>query len=379
MDKNYIIDEIDTASGAIPVVALHLTTKDLIGTIKVRWSIGRDNYKVDPGLYAVGKPNETSDVFVTANYKLSFDHLRKNLYGLNAWILVLDTKGVNVWCAAGKKTFGTEELVYRIKATKLEKVVTHRRLILPQLGAVGISAHKVKEATIGSSGHLIESSTIPKFADSFAIVNPSQLNQNKGFTVIYGPVRASDIKSFINNGYKTTAEMRRVTFNLWDRAKLIPVDFMYGKYKLLIAMALVFVLAGVTNSGILLDAAIQKGWVAVINIFIAYFSGIVLTPILLPYVPFRMFAFKGLIIGLLASVTLLFFDKLGSNWLEITSWFLIIPGISSFLAMNFTGSSTYTSLSGVKKEMKIAVPVQIGLGTLGLILMVVGKLNLIQL
>jgi len=27
--------------------------------------------------------------------------------------------------------------------------------------------------------------------------------------------------------------------------------------------------------------------------------------------------------------------------------------------MNFTGSSTYTSLSGVKKEMKTALPLQI--------------------
>jgi len=378
MDKYYVIGTINTASGAIPVVASKLTIKDYIGTIKVRWSIGRDNYKVDPGLYAVGKPNDKSDVLVTANYKLSFDLLRKNINDLNAWILVLDTKGINVWCAAGKKTFGTNELVFRIKETGLDKIVNHRKLILPQLGAVGISAHKVKEATINPLNSMVQQNKTPNFNSKNISGEKYELIQNHGFSVIYGPVNASDIINFIKNGYKASPEMRRITFNLWDRAKLIPVDFMYGKYKLLIAMALFFLLAGVTNSGILLDAALQKGWVAIVNLFIAYFSGIVLTPLLLPYVPFRMFAFKGLIIGLLASMILLFLGELGSNWLEITSWLLIIPGISSFLAMNFTGSSTYTSLSGVKKEMKIAVPLQIGLGAIGLTLMVLGKFKLFQ-
>jgi acetyl-CoA decarbonylase/synthase complex subunit gamma len=64
----------------------------------------------------------------------------------------------------------------------------------------------------------------------------------------------------------------------------------------------------------------------------------------------------------------------GSNIIEILSWFLIITAISSFLAMNFTGSSTYTSLSGVKKEMKISVPLQMGFAIIGLVLQVVGKL-----
>ena len=114
-----------------------------MGAVMVRWGINRDNYRVNPGLYAVGTPGQESDVFVTANYKLSFDALRKNLAGVNGWILVLDTKGVNVWCAAGKGTFGTKELVNRIKLVLLEKVVNHKRLILPQLGATGVAAHNV--------------------------------------------------------------------------------------------------------------------------------------------------------------------------------------------------------------------------------------------
>ena len=82
---------------------------DYLGSIKCRISNSfRMKYRIKPGMYAVGEPDANSEVFVSANYKLSFDILRKALKGLNVWILVLDTKGINVWCAAGKGTFGTE-------------------------------------------------------------------------------------------------------------------------------------------------------------------------------------------------------------------------------------------------------------------------------
>ena len=76
------------------------------------------DYRVEPGLYAVGSPTADSPVLVSANYKMSFDRLRSALPGVDAWILVLDTKGINVWCAAGKGTFGTDELVRRIEAAR---------------------------------------------------------------------------------------------------------------------------------------------------------------------------------------------------------------------------------------------------------------------
>jgi acetyl-CoA decarbonylase/synthase complex subunit gamma len=36
--------------------------------------------------------------------------------------------------------------------------------------------------------------------------------------------------------------------------------------------------------------------------------------------------------------------------------------------MNFTGASTYTSLSGVKREMRWALPLEIAAGIIGLCL-----------
>ncbi|MDP4183576.1 MAG: acetyl-CoA synthase subunit gamma [Bacteroidota bacterium] len=374
MTDKYIIGEIQTPVGNILQVSTKLNIEDYLGTVMVRWSINRDNYKVKPGLYAVGNPTALSDVFVTANYKLSFDHLRKNLADLNAWLLILDTRGINVWCAAGKGTFGSQELINRIRLTKLDAVISHRRIILPQLGAVGISAFQVKKATesVHTGSAIINPSQLQTSKLSFS---PESLKTNRGFNVVYGPVRAKDIKEFINNGYKATKEMRKVTFNFTDRIKLIPVDLVYSRYRLLLAFALIFILSGLSRTGLSFHLAYEKGLYGLLNLFLAYVSGIVITPALLPYIPVRSFAFKGFITGIILSTVLLSFNKLGSSYPEMLSWFLLISGISSFLAMNFTGSSTYTSLSGVKKEMKVAVPIQIAFSIIGLILFVVGKLK----
>jgi hypothetical protein len=341
MGDNYVIGKISHPAGTFSKVSTELDFRDLAGTIMVRWSINRDHYRITPGLYAVGSPDSTSDVFVTANYKLSFDTLRKNLPGVNGWILVLDTRGINVWCAAGKGTFGTEELIQKINDVSLDKIVNHKRIIVPQLGATGVAAHEVKKLT--------------------------------GFNVHYGPVRAEDIKKFIDLGYRADREMRKVKFGLWDRLKLIPVEFVNGKYWFLGA---VFLLSLISCIG--LDEISPAGiWgrinSVIVNLFLAYLSGIVITPVFLPILPGRAFSFKGFCTGILVSAILFFLKMTGDNIAEIIAWFLIIPGLSSFLAMNFTGTSTFTSLSGVKKEMKFAIPLQITLTATGITSFVIGK------
>ena len=324
----------------IPTVSTTLELKDYLGAIKVRWGIGRNNYKVEPGLYKVGKPNSESDVFVSANYKLSFDSLRKNLTNIDAWILVIDTKGVNVWCAAGKKTFSTENIIKSIKSTSLEQIVKHRKIIVPQLGAPGVAAHEVKDRS--------------------------------GFRVIYGPVRANDIKPFIEANYRTTPAMRKVNFTLKERAKLIPVDFMYGKYKLLIAVGLILLLSGIDATGFSFSKILETSLFPVLSILGGYVAGIVVAPLLLPYTPFRAFALKGAFWGILSSLVIKQFFQISN--LEFVAMGFIGVCIASFVTMNFTGSSTYTSLSGVKKEMKWAIPFQIAFASIGIILFIISKL-----
>jgi hypothetical protein len=319
-EESWIISKISTPIGDIPQVSTKLTKSDTLGTWKVRLGINRMNYKINPGIYCVGNPDANSHVLVTANYKLSFDMLRKELSGINAWILVLDTKGINVWCAAGKGTFGTEELVNRIAITNISKIVSHKTLILPQLGAPGVSAHEVQKRS--------------------------------GFKVLFGPVRASDIKAFIVNGMKATKEMRNVRFTTCDRVVLTPMELVSTfKVSMMVFGALFLINLIFPESFGIIDF---YGYVG------ALLAGCFFVPLLLPWIPGKAFAWKGWLVGIIwaASINILNGWPLNPEYglLRALAYMLILPSISAYYAMNFTGASTYTSLSGVLKEMKIAVP-----------------------
>lgn len=335
----WIIGRVDTPIGIIPQVATDLTFRDRVGSWKARWDMGRMDYKVSPGLYAVGHPESTSPVLVSANYKLSFDRLRQELKGLNLWILVLDTKGINVWCAAGKGTFGTDELVRRIAWARLSEVVTHRRLILPQLGAPGVSAHVVREQT--------------------------------GFKVIYGPVRAQDIQGFLQAGMKATPEMREVKFGVVDRLILTPVELAGIAKPALYIMGLLFVFNLILNGTVSFYSLLGKAFIDFLPFMGAGLTGAVLVPVLLPYIPGRALSWKGWLMGLVWTGVYLRFLTAPGSLLHVSAYLLLIPPVVSFLAMNFTGATTYTSLSGVVKEMKVAIPAQIVSAGLGVILLVV--------
>jgi acetyl-CoA decarbonylase/synthase complex subunit gamma len=335
-----VVGTLQTPAGKVPQVSSALVLADRWGTIKARWGVGRMCYTVDPGLYALGDPDDQAPVLVTANYKMSFDRLRESLPGRNVWILVLDTKGINVWCSAGKGTFGTAELVRCIQSSGLARVVTHKTLILPQLAGPGVAAHEVTKMS--------------------------------SFKVVYGPIRANDLPAFIDRGFKASPEMRRKTFTMWERAVLIPVELV-GTFKAaLITSCLFFFLGGLGGPGEFWANAFNYGLFAVLALLCALISGAIVTPLLLPWLPGRAFSLKGLIAGLVTVVALAIFrtGDIGT-WagrLEILAWFFLVPAVAAYLAMNFTGASTYTSLSGVKKEMKWAVPLEISAGVVGLCL-----------
>ncbi len=334
--NNYwIIDQKDTKIGKIPVVSTKLIFKDLINGWKVRWGINRMNYKIEPGLYAVNNPNEESMVLVTANYKLTFDKLRKELDNIDAWILVLDTKGVNVWCASGKGTFGTKELISRIISSNLLRLITHNRLILPQLGATGVSAHIIR--------------------------------QNTGMKVIYGPVLAKDIPEFIKNNMVKTEKMKEVLFKLADRLAVVPLELVQTWKVVLIALGFLSITNFIESHFVSFN--IIKLSIELIPFLGAILAGSLFVPVLLPYIPFRSFAIKGFILGVLWSIIISFIYRL--NPVGIIINLLLLPSLSSFLALNFTGATTYTSLSGVKKEIKISIPIYITLVSCGIVLKII--------
>lgn len=317
----------------IPKVDSVITKGNKFKRLAFRLGIGRMDMAVTPGLYAFGSPGPEAPVLVSANFKLTFDQLRKKLEGRNAWLLILDTKGINVWCAAGKGTFGTEELIRQVESSGLKSVVSHKNLIVPQLGAPGIMGHEVKRRT--------------------------------GFRVHYGPVSLNDLEEYLDSGMKASREMRKKTFTLSERAGLIPFELVQA-WKIIVGFAaasliLTLLFRGADEVTLLYD--VVPGLIAVV-------CGACLTPLLLPYIPGRAFSLKGVLVGVIFSG--LFIAVAEPPVTQALFIFVAVPAVSSFLAMNFTGATTFTSLSGVKKEMRYALPFQagmIGIAITGRILM----------
>ncbi|MCJ7626558.1 MAG: hypothetical protein MUO76_23955 [Anaerolineaceae bacterium] len=306
-----------------------ITRADRWDHFLTRWGYKRGAHRVEPGLYALGKPEADSPVYVTANYALSFDALRSSLAGMDGYILVLDTKGVNVWCAAGKGSFGTDELVNRIKVTGLKEVVNHRIVILPQLGGPGVAAHEVKKRS--------------------------------KFRVEYGPVRAKDLPEYMKTR-QATPEMRRVTFNMMERLVLIPVE---------ISHYFLWILVGMVVLGLL------SGWLTALAAAASVFAGIVLFPLLLPWIPTRDFSSQGFLLGGLVAIPFAAYILSGASTMPVWmnyAWagvyLLCIPSVTSYLSLNFTGSTTFASKTGVEREMKIYIRIIAGMFGIGSLLLI---------
>jgi hypothetical protein len=302
--------------GDIPIIESRLSWRDYLGFVRMRSGIGRMKYTVPPGLYGLGSPGKDSPVFVTANYKMTFDILRRDLSGMDCWILVLDTRGINVWCAAGKGTFGTDELLNRIRITNISLRISHHEIILPQLGATGVAGHRVKKES--------------------------------GFRVLYGPVYSKNIPAFIMNGKKADPTMRKVHFKLRDRLVLVPLELIPALKFVPVFLVLFLAESLILNRPAPFFAVSSLGFLG------AIVAGCVVVPLLLPWIPGRAFSFKGGVAGLIFSLI----------WSHITAqsllgWIascLIFTPAAAYLALNFTGSSTYTSMSGVNKEMRLSLP-----------------------
>jgi hypothetical protein len=319
---------LDTPVGPVPRVGTRMTRTDYWGALGVRVGIGRNDYRVAPGLYALGHPDAAAPVLVSANYKLSFDHLRSRMVGIDAWVLVLDTRGINVWCAAGKGTFGTREIINRVHQTRLGQVVEHGKLIVPQLGAPGVAARQVRKAC--------------------------------GFEVVWGPVRAADLPAFLAAGCVASESMRQVAFSLGDRMVLVPVELMLARKPLMWTLLAAFLLSGISPPFFSISLAWHRGLLAAIACAAGILAGCVAVPFFLPWIPGRAFAFKGALTGILAGLSVVTLTAAGPyiNLLSVAALLMLTMVVSSYLAMNFTGTTPFTSPSGVEKEMRLAIPLQ---------------------
>ncbi|OQA80448.1 MAG: acetyl-CoA decarbonylase/synthase complex subunit gamma [bacterium ADurb.Bin243] len=137
------------------------------------------------GLVKIGNPSSASPVFVSGNYFHTVKRLEKALRGLDCYLLVCDSAGINVWCASGVCDFNEHKIADSVNSTGLSEIVSHRRLILPLLSASGVD--------LGG------------------------LEKECGFKGVFGPADFRDIKKYAGNGFKLEPEMRLVRFAFAER------------------------------------------------------------------------------------------------------------------------------------------------------------------
>ena len=159
--------------------------------------------KVQPGVYSLGRPDAQSPVVVTGNFDLTVRRLVKVLDGrADLWVLVVDTAGINVWCAAGGGFFTAEKVAAALRVSRLDQLVSHHSLILPQLAACGVDGWKLRSLT--------------------------------GWGVYWGPVEAEDLPAYLSSGRKKDAGMRLVGFPLRSRLEMVTVTLSF--YALMILL-----------------------------------------------------------------------------------------------------------------------------------------------
>ena len=247
--------------------------------------------KVRTGLYAVGHPEADSPVLVTGNFDLTVRRLIQAIDGkVNVWLLVADSAGINVWCAAGGGYFTAEKVIAAVKSSHLDEIVTHHALILPQLCANGVDGWRIRREI--------------------------------GWGVHWGPPRAIDIPAYLAGKRKKTDKMRWVKFPLKDRLEMVTVTM--GFYGLLILLP-VFIFWR------------QMFWPITFSMLgLSYFYGVVH-----PWLPGRDGLYKSIPLTIISLVGLFTYSAL-LNPLpdqQLFHWMVGLTGLSVFSAAELQGMS----------------------------------------
>jgi len=247
--------------------------------------------KIATGLYRVGNPVRKSPVLVTGNYELTTRRLVRELDGrVDCWLLIANSRGINVWCAAGGGHFTADDVISVIKTSGVHKVVDHHTLILPQLCANGVDSWRIRKES--------------------------------GWGIYWGPVRARDVPAYLAAGCKKTDDMRWVTFPLRDRLEMTIVSTIF--FGLLLAIPFIIFwphLLGLTL-GALVVQALAFG-------------------VFLPWIPGCDGLVKGIFLVAATVFVVILWGQLAGNW-PLTMYInrsLGLGFLAYFIAGEFQGMS----------------------------------------
>ncbi|MFW9982498.1 MAG: hypothetical protein ACFFE3_11345, partial [Candidatus Thorarchaeota archaeon] len=290
---------------------------------------------INPGLYRVGTPSEDSPIVVTANYELTYFTVMRalNKDGVDAWVLVCDTNGINVWCAARGIHFDTDDVVEMIHLTHLDEVVTHREIILPQLSAAGMDTKEIRRRT--------------------------------GFRARYGPVRIHDLNEWLEleKPKPKPREMATVTFNLRERMEqtVAHIPFLLAVLlgrPLAIFLGALFIVNIITMlfvqfvSAQILSISLSI-LLLIVQIFIALFGNAFVLGLIFPILPSKGNSFYRRGLGL-AAITLpiafVLMLIIGAHWTEYILWSIAQFTIAVTLTMDWSGMTSVSDPKVIERE-----------------------------
>jgi ubiquinone/menaquinone biosynthesis C-methylase UbiE len=347
--KALVLEKIEKKSGDEPGFyrpkqRLHKGFRSQMQIYKCIFTGQSDHFPMEPGIYQSGNPDENSPIIVTANYIYTYIKVMRALKGVNAWVLCVDSNGINVWCAARGDNFGNRQVIEAVETTGIEQITKRKTLFLPQLSAGGVAAPLI-------------SSEAPNFP----------------FNIVYGPVWAKYLPQFLKERPAKKPDkwkLAKFTGSHRLRAGITHTTFLLRRIFLLPTIALLLGLLGLSFiTPFWFDKFWRVGeiwlWVILTNALIATFF---------PITKFtRRFIFKGVFFGVLNSLTLS-----GMTWVLHESIYLILWNLTLFFwlaffsTMSFSGYSMATSPGEIQEEYPVFRKIHLILLIVGLILYSIG-------
>ncbi|MER9680387.1 DUF2817 domain-containing protein [Mesorhizobium sp. M0184] len=252
------------------------------------------NFPCELGLRTVGRPDELSPVFLSGNYTLTVHRLLKRLARFDCYLIVANSKGSNVWCAAGMNEFNEFDIIDAINVSGIKDKVLGRRIIAPPYAAPGVDVREVHRQT--------------------------------GFKLAWGPTHFDDLPAYIEANYRRNQRMTEAQFGLSDRLEqalstalvycvtIAPLAFFFPR-PVLIFMALVSIFH-LTWFGLSDFLPEERRWAKTLTHLGIALAGLAVVALwsAMPAASFAMWA--GVIAGLILLISL---DGCGSSTLYKTT------------------------------------------------------------
>lgn len=296
---------------------------DLIGWLKaaLAWVfLFSRTFAVAPGIYYLGQHKSEAPLLVTGNFYLTLFALARHLGNIPVRILVIDTGGINVWCSAGKGIFSAKEIIAKLKECRLQREGEKTRIILPKFSLSGVHLKELRQA---------------------------------GIIPVIGPLYADDLPAYLAAAVPRNYLGDTVRFGLKER--------LYSALPTAVQFLYYFWGAYVISLGHLGQAYIG------LAVFLAFSY-----PLLFPYLPGKLFATKGIALGLAASLVS-FLYLLAGGGLTAALWpkLLFFWPTAVFVALSYTGNSPISNYSSVRREISRFLPPVVGLYLVVLVLEII--------